>query len=108
MFLAIREIKKEKLRYGLILTVVVLISYLIFILSALALGLADADAVGAGIAGIAGATGATAAIGAAGLALAIGVAAVGAVAVVPVGAGAAELPVLDCLGDTAGAGFAEL
>jgi putative ABC transport system permease protein len=43
MFLAIREIKKEKLRYGLILTVVVLISYLIFILSALALGLATAN-----------------------------------------------------------------
>ena len=46
MFLAIREIKKEKLRYGLILTVVVLISYLIFILSALALGLCVRTAAG--------------------------------------------------------------
>lgn len=40
MFLAIKEIKREKLRYGLIILMIFLISYLIFILSALATGLA--------------------------------------------------------------------
>ena len=41
MFLAIKEIKKEKLRYGLIILMIFLISYLIFVLSALATGLAS-------------------------------------------------------------------
>ncbi|ANZ69222.1 ABC transporter permease [Pediococcus claussenii] len=41
MFLAIKEIKKEKLRYGLIIGMIVLISYLIFILTSLSLGLAQ-------------------------------------------------------------------
>ena len=41
MFLAIKEIKREKLRYGLIILMIFLISYLIFILSALAVGLAS-------------------------------------------------------------------
>ncbi len=41
MFLAIKEIKKEKLRYGLIILMIFLISYLIFILSSLAVGLAS-------------------------------------------------------------------
>lgn len=41
MFLAWHEIKKEKLRYGLIVAVIAMIAYLIFILSALALGLAN-------------------------------------------------------------------
>ncbi len=41
MFLALREIKHEKIRYTLIVAVIALISYLIFILSALALGLAN-------------------------------------------------------------------
>lgn len=41
MFLAWREIKREKFRYGLVVAIVLLISYLIFILSALALGLAN-------------------------------------------------------------------
>jgi putative ABC transport system permease protein len=40
MFLALKEIKKEKLRYSLIIGMIVLISYLIFILTSLALGLA--------------------------------------------------------------------
>lgn len=40
MFLALKEIKKEKLRSGLIIAMIVLISYLIFILTSLALGLA--------------------------------------------------------------------
>jgi putative ABC transport system permease protein len=40
MFLALKEIKREKLRYSLIIGMVVLISYLIFILTSLALGLA--------------------------------------------------------------------
>lgn len=40
MFLAIKEIKREKLRSGLIVTMIVLIAYLIFILTGLALGLA--------------------------------------------------------------------
>ncbi|MCO0832386.1 ABC transporter permease [Fructobacillus sp. W13] len=41
MFLAINEMKKEKLRYGLVIGVILLISYLIFILSALAAGLSN-------------------------------------------------------------------
>lgn len=40
MFLALKEIKKEKFRSGLIIAMIVLISYLIFILTSLALGLA--------------------------------------------------------------------
>lgn len=39
MFLALQEMRKEKLRYGLVIAVIALISFLIFILSALALGL---------------------------------------------------------------------
>ena len=41
MFLALKEIKHEKLRYGLIILMIFLISYLIFMLSSLAIGLAD-------------------------------------------------------------------
>lgn len=41
MFLALKEIKHEKLRYGLIILMIFLISYLIFMISALAIGLAD-------------------------------------------------------------------
>lgn len=41
MFLAFKEIKHEKLRYGLIVLMIFLISYLIFMLSSLAVGLAD-------------------------------------------------------------------
>lgn len=41
MFLALKEIKHEKLRYGLITLMIFLISYLIFMISALAIGLAD-------------------------------------------------------------------
>ncbi|RVU70443.1 MULTISPECIES: FtsX-like permease family protein [Lactobacillus] len=41
MFLAFKEIKKEKLRYGLIILMIFLISYLIFMLSSLAIGLAQ-------------------------------------------------------------------
>lgn len=40
MFLALKEIKREKLRYTLIIAMIVLISYLIFVLTGLALGLA--------------------------------------------------------------------
>ncbi|WP_439818698.1 ABC transporter permease [Weissella paramesenteroides] len=40
MFLALKEIKKEKLRSSLIVAMIVLIGYLIFILTSLALGLA--------------------------------------------------------------------
>lgn len=40
MFLAFKEIKREKLRYGLIILMIFLISYLIFMLSSLATGLA--------------------------------------------------------------------
>lgn len=39
MFLALKEIKKEKFRSGLIIVMIVLISYLIFILTSLAIGL---------------------------------------------------------------------
>ncbi len=41
MFLALKEMRKEKLRYSLIIAMIVLISYLIFILTSLALGLAQ-------------------------------------------------------------------
>ena len=41
MFLALKEIKHEKLRYGLIIAMIAMISYLIFILTSLALGLAQ-------------------------------------------------------------------
>lgn len=41
MFLALKEIKREKTRYGLIIFMIFLISYLIFMLSSLALGLAQ-------------------------------------------------------------------
>lgn len=40
MFLALKEMRKEKLRSGLIIAMIVLIGYLIFILTSLALGLA--------------------------------------------------------------------
>ncbi len=42
MYLALKEIKHEKVRYSLIIAMVVLISYLVFILTSLALGLAPA------------------------------------------------------------------
>ncbi|WP_461213483.1 FtsX-like permease family protein [Lacticaseibacillus sp. GG6-2] len=41
MYLALKEMRKEKLRYSLIIAMIVLISYLIFILTSLALGLAN-------------------------------------------------------------------
>lgn len=41
MFLALKEIRKEKMRYGMVIAMIALISYLIFILTALALGLAN-------------------------------------------------------------------
>ena len=41
MFLALKEIKHEKLRYGLVIAMIVLISYLIFILTSLAQGLSS-------------------------------------------------------------------
>lgn len=41
MFLALKEIKHEKLRYSLVISMVVLISYLIFILTSLAQGLSS-------------------------------------------------------------------
>ena len=41
MFLALKEIKYEKLRYGLITLMIFLIAYLIFMLSSLAVGLAS-------------------------------------------------------------------
>ncbi len=40
MYLALKKIKHEKVRYSLIIAMVVLISYLVFILTSLALGLA--------------------------------------------------------------------
>ena len=43
MFLAIREIRHSKLRYALIAGMILLISYLIFVLSALAFGLAQSN-----------------------------------------------------------------
>lgn len=41
MFLAFKEIKREKMRYGLIVLMIFLISYLILVLSSLAIGLAS-------------------------------------------------------------------
>jgi len=41
MFLSLKEIKKEKFRYGLIIGMIVLICYLIFILTSLSMGLAN-------------------------------------------------------------------
>lgn len=41
MFLALREIRHEKLRYGLIIGMIVLVTYLVFVLSGLAYGLAQ-------------------------------------------------------------------
>lgn len=41
MFLAIKEFKKEKLRFGMILSVIVLISFLVYFLSSLAYGLSE-------------------------------------------------------------------
>lgn len=41
MFIAIKELKKEKLRYGMILTVIILISFLVYFLSSLAFGLSQ-------------------------------------------------------------------
>lgn len=41
MFLSLKEIKKEKFRYGLIVTMIVMICYLIFILTSLAMGLSS-------------------------------------------------------------------
>ena len=43
MFLSIQEMKKNKLRYGLVALVIVMIAYLIFILTALAFGLSNAS-----------------------------------------------------------------
>lgn len=43
MFLSIKEMKKNKLRYGLIGLVIVLIAYLIFVLTALANGLSSSN-----------------------------------------------------------------
>lgn len=43
MFLSIQEIKKNKLRYSLICLVIIMIAYLIFILTALANGLSNAN-----------------------------------------------------------------
>ncbi|GLB46247.1 ABC transporter permease [Philodulcilactobacillus myokoensis] len=43
MFLAIKEMKHSKFRYGLIITVIVLIAYLIFVLTGLAYGLAESN-----------------------------------------------------------------
>lgn len=39
MFLALKEMKHEKLRYGLIVAMIVLISYLMFFLMGMMLGL---------------------------------------------------------------------
>lgn len=41
MFLSFKEIKKEKFRYGLIIAMIVMICYLIFILTSLAMGLSS-------------------------------------------------------------------
>ncbi|GMA69091.1 ABC transporter permease [Leuconostoc litchii] len=41
MFLALREIKFEKIRYSLIITLILFISYLVFVLNGLATGLSD-------------------------------------------------------------------
>lgn len=41
MFLSLKEIKYEKLRYSLIIGMIMLISYLVFVLTGLAQGLAQ-------------------------------------------------------------------
>ncbi|MCB7112232.1 hypothetical protein, partial [Agathobacter rectalis] len=41
MFLAVKEIRHEKLRYGLIIGMIVLIGYLMFMLMGMMLGLAN-------------------------------------------------------------------
>ena len=41
MYLALKEIRHEKLRYGLIIGMILLVTYLVFILGALANGLAQ-------------------------------------------------------------------
>lgn len=41
MFLALREIKREKIRYGLIMAMIVMISYLMFVLMGMMIGLAN-------------------------------------------------------------------
>ena len=41
MFLALKEMKKEKLRFIMIIVVTVLIAYLVYFLSSLAFGLAQ-------------------------------------------------------------------
>ncbi len=41
MYIAIKEIKKEKVRFGMIISVIVLISFLVFFLSSLAYGLSQ-------------------------------------------------------------------
>ena len=41
MFLAIKEMKHEKLRYGLIVALILLVSYLLIILTGLSTGLAN-------------------------------------------------------------------
>lgn len=43
MFLALKEITHEKLRYGLIVALVTLVSFLIFILTSLAQGLSNVN-----------------------------------------------------------------
>ena len=43
MFLALKEMKHSKLRYGLVIATIMLISYLIFVLTALAYGLAQSN-----------------------------------------------------------------
>lgn len=43
MFLAVKEMKHSKLRYGLVIATIMLISYLIFVLTALAFGLAQSN-----------------------------------------------------------------
>ena len=43
MYLAIKEIKREKLRYGMIIAMIALISWLIFILTGLAQGLGTSN-----------------------------------------------------------------
>lgn len=43
MFLALHEMKHEKLRYGMVIFMIMLISYLVFVLAALALGLANQE-----------------------------------------------------------------
>lgn len=41
MFIAIKELRKEKLRFGMIISIIVLISFLVYFLSSLAFGLSE-------------------------------------------------------------------